>query len=189
LDVAVLGVVDDVGAAICQVIEYLHEVAADVEERRLAPCRDLELTLTAEGLGLLNERIDLGRSLENLYKSVPITIVVDDEEILEQMHVARHDDADNLGFVVVFINLGGVAPQIVVPALRVVIMNNKLIFGVIDGDDVRVAVAVDVAECHDFHAFKSVVLGIIFIETEFRMIEAYLVKRMINLPLLGLFQK
>ena len=83
LDVAVLGVVDDVGAAICQVIEYLHEVAVDVEERRLAPCRDLELTLTAEGLGLLNERIDLGRSLENLYKSVPITIVVDDEEILE----------------------------------------------------------------------------------------------------------
>ena len=105
------------------------------------------------------------------------------------MHVARHDDADDLGFVVVLINFGGVAPQIVVPALRVVIMNNELIFGVVDGDDVRVAVAVDVTECHDFHAFESVVLGIIFIETEFRMIEAYLVIRIMNLPLFGLFQK
>ena len=83
LDVAFLGVVNNVSAAICQEIEYLHEVSVDVEERRFAACRDLKLTLTAEGSGLLNERFNLGRSLENLDKSVPITIVVDDEEILE----------------------------------------------------------------------------------------------------------
>jgi len=148
------------------------QVSIDVEESRLSVVSNLILALALE-TGLIQLEGALLWLLEHFDESLlPVSIwFVDHVEALQLLHVlSGHNIGDHQLVVVWLDHLRRCTNLLIGLVLWIVVVDNKRVLVVVQGDEVRVSVAVHVSQSHELHPIDTHGL---LIQAETRFIEAF----------------